>query len=137
MNNLEDLLANEIERQGFRVTPDAFRHLLTECIGRVTRDGLIKVPFTDSETGFGGMSFQHFVEMHRRNSPTSFTPIVNQDASQPKEPRKPTGNLTTDMKLEIADTRSQSLPSDWNAVRSRHTGLTAQMMDEIATARQR
>lgn len=121
MHNLEDILASEIERQGVRASPDGFRQMLTECIGRMNSVGFISL---DS----GSISLPDYVRSCRSTRAELF-----ESASAPVD--KETGNLTEQMSREIADTRSRSLPSDWEAVRSRHTGLTRQYMNEIAATR--
>lgn len=121
MTTLEDLLADELDQQGVRAKPDIFREMLTECIGRVTDNGSILLPA-------GAISLADYVRSIRMNQPQLFETATTQKAS---------GNLTERMRREIAQSLNRSLPSDWEEVRSKHTGLTARMMDEIATARQR
>ncbi|WP_316228288.1 hypothetical protein [Bradyrhizobium sp. SZCCHNR1039] len=56
-------------------------------------------------------------------------------ASEPN-PSKPTGNLTERMRAELSRSRKQAFPDDWHSIRSKVTGMTATMMDEIARTRQ-
>lgn len=116
--NLEDILAAEIERQGIRATPEGFRKMLTEVIGRID-NGFVKLEI-------GSISVPDYVRSVRQHNPEFF-------ASEACG--KSTGNLTEAMRQEIAESRSRGLPSDWASVREHMTGLTAQMMDEIAATR--
>jgi hypothetical protein len=116
--NLEDILANEIECQGTRATQDGFKQMLAEVIGRFN-GGFIALPV-------GSISLPDYVRSVRQQNPEFF-------GSESGE--KPSGNLTESMRREIAETRSRGLPSDWTTVRQHMTGLTAQMMDELAAAR--
>ncbi|MDR6305938.1 hypothetical protein GGQ85_003665 [Nitrobacter vulgaris] len=118
MQALEDVLADECDRKGLRPTPEAFRKMLTEAIGRLDSHRMISLPQ-------GSISLPDFVR--------SF--VSEPETASKNDHRKPSRNLTAEMKQEIAETRSRSLPSDWSAVRERMTGKTAQMMDEIAAAR--
>jgi hypothetical protein len=118
MTNLEDILAEEIERQGARATPEGFKQMLTDTIGRMD-NGFIRLER-------GSISIRDYVRSVRQQNPEFF-------GSESGE--KPTGNLTESMRREIAERRSRGLPSDWTTVRQHMTGLTASMMDERAAAR--
>lgn len=117
---LEDILAAEIERQGDRATPEGFRQMLTDTIGRMD-NGFIRLER-------GSISLPDYVRSVRQQNPEFFGSF--------EAGNKPTGNLTESMRREIAESRSRSLPSDWDSVRNHMTGLTAQYMDEIASERQ-
>lgn len=121
--NLEDLLATECDRQGLKVTPEGFRQMLIDVIGRMTDQGLIALPA-------GSITMSDFIRSYRQLHPEAFNSARNPIG-------KESGNLTQIMSSEIAQSRrNRSLPSDWDSVRKHHTGLTAQMMDEIAATRQ-
>ncbi|WP_210242937.1 hypothetical protein [Nitrobacter winogradskyi] len=45
-------------------------------------------------------------------------------------------SITQTIISEVRTRRKRSLPSDWSAVRERMTGITAEMMDQIAQTRQ-
>jgi hypothetical protein len=49
--------------------------------------------------------------------------------------QEPSGNLTERMRAELTR-RRRPLPADWDDVYKRMTGLTRQMMDEVAKKRQ-
>jgi hypothetical protein len=122
MTNLEDILAEEIERQGARATPEGFKQMLTDTIGRMD-NGFIRLER-------GSISLPDYVRSVRQQNPEFF---------QGSEADEKPDNLTESMRLEIAESRSRSLPSDWTTVRSRYTGknnLTGAMMDQLAAERQ-
>jgi hypothetical protein len=122
MNNLEDLIADEIERQGFRTTPDTFREMLIGCIGRMIDSGAILLPS-------GAISLPDYIRSHVAARPDQFTTKAAQEASGHSSKF---AGLTAAMIEENQRAKSAPLPD-----RGRYHGLTRQMMDELATARQR
>lgn len=115
---LEDSLAAECDRQGIKPSPSKFREMLTEAIGRLDSKGLIALPN-------GTISIPDFVR--------SYGSDAKPDAAKSEQDHTPaTGNLTESMRREIAANRKRVLPGDWAEVRKGKTGLTAEMMDEVA-----
>ena len=120
--DIEGKIASECDRQGVRPTPEIFRQMIVETIGRVTEHGYIHLDA-------GSISVKNFVESYRSANPDSFVQAGDKSKFIPK----PGETLTDQYKREIAESRSRKpLSSDWEAVRSRMQGLTREMMDEIS-----
>ncbi|WP_425906284.1 hypothetical protein [Nitrobacter sp. TKz-YC02] len=130
MSNLEDILANEIQRQGFRTTPDAFRNILIECTGRVDDGGeFVLFPYPNEE-GVRSIAIGDFIRSYRQTRPDAFTPITSQDTSQPDDGHGYSG-LTASYIEENRRTKLSGKPENSH----RHTGKTLEMMSEIIAAR--
>jgi hypothetical protein len=123
MQNLEDLFVAECRKQGFQPNTDAMRQAAIDLAGSTLTDqGLIAMPRK------GAISPKDFVCSLRGFMPTAFGSLSDD---------KSAGNMTTDMRREIAANRSRSLPSDWHDLPKKYSAgsLTGQMMDELAAAR--
>ncbi|MGY2902944.1 hypothetical protein [Bradyrhizobium sp. URHC0002] len=120
-DHLETLILSEANRLDIQPNADAMRKAAIDLAGSVmTSDGLISIP------GLGSISAGDFVRSLHGQMPEAFQAL---DAKSPAA--RSTGNLTRDMKAEIAANRRQrALPSDWLAVRSKATGTTAQHLAE-------
>jgi hypothetical protein len=120
MTDLEDKFVAECRRQGYQPDQHAMAKAAVDlCGGNLTEQGLIHMP------NLGVIAPADFVRSLHGQMPEAF------QALDAKPTIKPTGNLTVDMKAEIAANRRQrALPSDWLAVRSKATGTTAQHLAE-------
>jgi hypothetical protein len=116
MQDVEDEFVTACRKQGFQPSADAMRQAAIDLAGSALTAGLIVMP------GKGSITPKDFASSLRNQMPEAFEALNHVRSS---------GNLTTDMRREIA-ARSRSLPADWSDIRSRMTGLTAQMMDERA-----
>jgi hypothetical protein len=120
---LEDMFVAECRRQGCQPSADVMRQVAVDLAGGVLTDqGLIVMP------GKGAISPKDLVRSLRNFMPTAFGSLTGD---------KPLGNMTIDMRREIAASRKQPLPDDWDQVRSRMIGLSARMMDERAAMRRK
>jgi hypothetical protein len=118
---LETLILTEARKQGCQPNTDAMRQATIHLAGATLNDqGLIHLP------NVGSIAPADFIRSLRSQAPESFAALSD------KPPvTKSSGNLTADMKAEVAANRRQrALPSDWWAVRSNTTGTTAQHMAE-------
>ncbi|MET4320342.1 hypothetical protein [Bradyrhizobium sp. RT5a] len=120
-DQLEDLIAAEAVRQGLKASAEAMRAAVIDLAGsRMTEDRLIHIP------GRGSISPADFVRDLHGRTPNAFASLTHE-----RKVETMTGNLTERMRQEVAATRRQrELPSDWLAVRSNATGITAQHMAE-------
>jgi len=120
-DHLETVILSEANRQGIQPNADAMRKAAVDLAGSVmTSDGLISIP------GLGSISAGDFVRSLHGQMPESFAAVDSKTSAT-----KSSGNMTADMKAEIAAGRRQrTLPSDWLAVRSKATGTTAQHLAE-------
>ncbi|MHC2337875.1 hypothetical protein [Bradyrhizobium sp. USDA 4454] len=116
-DHLEDLIAKEARRQGHQPNQDAIRQAGIDLAGAaMTSQGLIHLP------GRGAISPADFVRSLRSTMPAAFTPATD---------NKPTGNLTDEMRREVASNRRErALPADWLARRQNATGVTLEHMAE-------
>lgn len=121
MTDLETLIVKEAERQGRRANQDAIRQAGVDLAGgSMTPQGLINLP------GRGCISPADFVRDLHNRMPEAFAIVADEGTSEATA-----CNLTERMRQEVAATRRQrALPSDWLAVRSKATGITAQHMAE-------
>jgi hypothetical protein len=121
MTDLETLIMKAADRQGRRANRDAIRQAGVELAGAsLTSQGLINLP------GRGCISPADFVRDLHNRMPEAFAIIADEGTSEATA-----GNLTERMRQEVAASRRQrALPSDWLAVRSKATGITAQHMAE-------
>lgn len=121
MTDVETLIIKEADRQGRRANQDAIRQAGVDLAGAsLTSQGLINLP------GRGCISPADFVRDLHSRMPEAFAVVADEGTSEATE-----GNLTERMRQEVAATRRQrALPSDWLAVRSKATGITAQHMAE-------
>jgi hypothetical protein len=126
-DHLESLILTEARRQGIQPNADAVRKAAVDLAGAsLTAQNLIHLP------GKGSISPADFVRSLHNQTPESFTSIDD-------KPAKPAGNLTESMRQEISASRKQSIPADWQSVRSRYSpdSLTARYMEELAASRRR
>lgn len=121
-DHLEELISAEAARQGFKANADAVKAAVVDLAGsRMTEDRLIHMP------GRGSISAADFVRDLHGRMPNAFTSLVDERNSETRT----MGNLTESYRQEVAASRCQrALPSDWMAVRSKATGITAQHMAE-------
>lgn len=120
MNDLEDLVLKEANRQGYQPGQDAIRQAAIDLAGAsLVEGGLIALP------GLGSITPADFVRSLRKQMPDAFKTAGEQAK----------GNLTQRMQAELA-ARRRSLPADWDSVYKRMTGLTREMMAEVARNRQ-
>ncbi|MCK1578697.1 hypothetical protein IVB03_03625 [Bradyrhizobium sp. 168] len=121
MTDLEDLIVKEASRQGRRANQDAVRQAGIDLAGAtMTSQGLINLP------GRGCIAPADFVRDLHNRIPEAFAIVADEGTSEATA-----GNLTERMRQEVAATRRErALPSDWLAVRSKATGITAQHMAE-------
>lgn len=126
-DHLEDLILTEARRQGYQPNVEAMRKAAVDlCGSSLTGQNLIHMP------GKGSISPADFVHSLRNQMPEGFGSLNDDDQTT-----KATGNLTERMRAEIAANRKQSMPADWNQVRSRYAAgsVTAEYMDEIKRQR--
>jgi hypothetical protein len=121
MTDLEDLVVKEATRLGCRVSQDAIRQAGIDLAGAaMTSQGLIHLP------GRGSISPADFTRSLRQRMPACFSEIGAYKADA-----KPASTLTEAMIREVEATRqARRLPDDWQAVRSKATGITAEHMAE-------
>lgn len=119
-DNLEDLVLKEARRQGYQPNQHAMRQAAIDLAGSVMTGGLIVIP------GLGAISPADFTRSLRDRMPESFAGIDD------KQPAKSAGNMTESMRAEIAASRKQATPADWNKVRGKYAAgtVTAQHMKE-------
>ena len=118
---LEDILISTARKIGIHPTALAMTQVALDLAGSVVVDGMIVV------AGKGALAPRDYIASLQAAMPGGFTRL----GAPPAPTRK--GNLTEQMKQEIAESRSNALPSDWHTVRSRMKGLTAAMMDDRAS----
>jgi hypothetical protein len=127
MTDLEDRFVAECRRQGVQPDQHAMQKAAVDlCNASLTPEGLIRLPI-------GTISPADFVRSLHSQTPESFAALDDKPPAI-----KPSGNLTADMKAEIAATRrKQSVPDDWHSVRSRYSAdsVTGRMMDEVQRQR--
>ncbi|MGO4712535.1 hypothetical protein [Bradyrhizobium sp. 2TAF24] len=127
MTDIESLILAEARRQGYQPNADAVRQASIDLAGSVmTSDGLIAMP------GRGSVSKADFVTSLRNHLPGAFLKV--QDTPAASDERRPGETLTDFMRRRVEADRKRSVPDDWDEVRSKVTGLTAQMMDARVAA---
>lgn len=120
LDPLETLILTEARKQGCQPNSDAMRQATIHLAGATLNHGLIHLP------NVGSIAPADFIRSLRNQAPGSFTALGDKPPAT-----KSSGNLSADMKAEVAANRRQrALPSDWLAVRSNATGVTAQHMAE-------
>lgn len=124
--DLEELVAAEARRMGLKPLAGAVRRAGADLAGsQLTSEGLISMP------NIGVISPRDFVNSLARAIPDQFEPI--EKAAQ----RRPNETMTEHMRRQIQENRMpKPLPSDFEMIRNRSTGLTKLMMDQIAQQRQ-
>jgi hypothetical protein len=95
----------------------------------LTAQGLIAMP------GKGTLSTADFVRSLRNTMPQAFVPVIDKPATS--EGRRSGETLTSYMRREVESGLKRPLPEDWDQIRTKVTGLTARMMDEVAAKRRR
>jgi hypothetical protein len=119
--SIEDIFVAEARKQGVHPNSDAMRHVAIQLAGSTMAGSLIQIP------GTGSISARDYVASIHRAMPEAFKSLHEIPVTSP------TGNMTTDMRREIDATRSSKvLPDDWDEVRKRMNGRTAEMMDAVA-----
>jgi hypothetical protein len=127
MADLEDAILKEARRQGYQPTQNAMRQAAVDLAGgTMTGEGLIALP------GKGSISPRDFVQSLRNHMPEAFGSLKDE-----KHPSKATGASSERMRSGVFANRHKPLPSDWNQVRARVSGLTAQCMAEVEKIRRR
>lgn len=118
---LETLILTEARKLGCQPNSDAMRQATIHLAGATLTDqGLIHLP------NVGSIAPADFIRSLRNQTPESFATLGDKPPAT-----KSSGNLSADMKAEVAANRRQrALPRDWLAVRSNATGTTAQHMAE-------
>lgn len=120
-DHLEDLIAAEALRQGFKANADAIRAAAIDLAGGLmTSDRLIHMP------GRGSISPADYIRDLLDRMPNAFARLADK-----RKAETTMGSLTEQMRQEVAASRRQQpLPSDWLAIRSKAAGITAQHMAE-------
>lgn len=121
VTQLEDLIISTARQLGVHPTALAMTQVALDLAGSEVIDGMIVVP------GKGALKPDDYLKSLRSAMPSGFAPVA-----APVEITV-TKNLTDEMRREIAESRSNVLPAEWHAVRSRMKGLTAEIMDERAS----
>lgn len=116
INHLEDAFISESNKLGFAPSRAAMIEFATQFAGSKSVGDFIITPANEI------CPISEVVSAIRDQMPDAFSKNRIDDTMSFGEIRR------------IRETR---MPSDWNDVRKRYTGLTAQMMDERAAARQR
>jgi hypothetical protein len=130
MTDLEDLIMSEAHRQGVKASEAAVRQASTDLAGStLIAQGLIAMP------GKGTISTADFVRSLRNQMPQAFVPVTDKPATS--EERRTGETLTSYMRRQVEAGPKRPLPEDWDQVRTRVSGLTARMMDEVASKRRR
>ena len=115
---LEDIIVSTARQLGVHPTALVMTQVALDLAGSVVVDGMIVI------AGKGVLAPRDYIASLRARLPGGFAPLGPPPATTGN------GNLTEQWKHEIAESRSKALPSDWQAVRSRVKGLTAEMMDD-------
>lgn len=126
-DDIESLIVKEAGRQGLKLNEAVVRQAAIDLAGgSLTAQGLIHLP------GRGSISPADFTRSLRAQMPEGFSTLDDKPAIEP------TANLTESMRREVAASRKQLLPSDWQSVRARYANgtTTAAMMDEAASRSQ-
>lgn len=120
-DHLEALIQTESRRQGYQPNAEAMMQAAVDLAGSaLTNQGLIHIP------GRGSISPADFVRDLQSRMPNAFAGVADERRAETKN-----GNLTEQMRQEVAaGRRERALPTDWLAVRSKSTGITAQHMAE-------
>jgi hypothetical protein len=119
--SLEDAFVSEARRQGFQPSSAALNEFAVRHAGEnVVVDHLQRMDHSL-------ISIADIVSDIRQAMPGAFQPITGQSGS--KE------TLTEQMANEVRQSRATGLPSDWEHVRSKVTGKTLEMMNEITSSR--
>lgn len=119
---LEDQFISEARRQGGHPTTEAMKQFAVRYAGLPVADGYIVTPA-------GSIHLRDAVASMRSESPSLFV-----DRADTSDELPAGATITQQMQHELRN-HSRALPSDWQAVRSRVTGKTRQMMDEAEAAR--
>ncbi|UFX46136.1 hypothetical protein HAP47_0005340 [Bradyrhizobium sp. 41S5] len=118
-DHLEDAFIAECRRQGFQPNQNVMREAATILAGATLTHGLITLPSK------GSISPADLARSLRAAMPESF------DGVEDRPDSKPTVNLTESMRRELeAHPSKRALPSDWQTVRSKATGVTAEHLAE-------
>jgi hypothetical protein len=119
-DHLENLILSEAKRLGFQPNAEAMRQAAIDLAGSILTDhSMIHMP------GVGSIAPADFVRDLRSRMPNSFASRAHEYETET------TGNLTDAMRQEVAASRRQrALPTDWLALRSKATGITAEHMLE-------
>ena len=128
MDPLESLILEEARRQGFTINAEAMRRAAVDLVGSAVTDaGLITMPNKCV------ISRSDFVRTLRTAMPDGFTTITDRSDS---DVRRPGETMTAYMKrVNEAGRKQKDLPSNWQALKSRMTGLTLQSMNAIEKSR--
>lgn len=125
MIDLEDCFVAEARRQGWQPNKGDMTELAITMAGSQVKGDFIHLP-----SGYS-IHVRDAVKSLRSSRGSQEEPGKPADADTPQRAT----TLSERMRMEVERNRSRSLPSDWNDIRANKVGITADMMDSIASAR--